>query len=107
MGVLAMSKHTVPPSKKTDRGKVDFFVRAVDRRRLRVVVEIPEYNARLIFTADPERSRKVKIWQAKDRQLIDPKVEESTLHVSQEVYSYVARVAASILGQRLNRGLNF
>lgn len=100
-----MSKHTVPPSKKTDRGAIDFFVRAVDRQRLRVVVEIPEYNARLIFTADPGRSKKVTICQDKDRQLIDSDVKESILHVSKEVYAYVAKVAASILGQKRSTGV--
>lgn len=95
-----MSKHTVPPSTKTDRGAIDFFVIVVDRKLGRVIIEIPVYNACLIFTADPTRRRKVKIWQAKDRQPIDPKAGKATLNVSQEVYRCVAKVAASILGRK-------
>lgn len=95
-----MSRHVVPPSKKTDRGEIPFFVIAVDRRLGRAMIEIPVYNARLIFTTDLTRRRKVKIWQDKDRQPIDPKAGKATLNVSDEVYKHVAKVAASILGRK-------
>jgi len=93
-----MSKHTVPPSEKTDRGAIDFFVTSVDRKLKRVRVEIPDYNACLIFT--DHHIRGVCVLNHKDRRVLYPDIDEPVLHLSKNVYAHVAQVAASILRQR-------
>ena len=68
----------------------------VDRQRRRVGIDIPAYNARLIFT---QVGTKVGIIQDSDRQHLDPS-KLATLHVSQTVYRELVKWAASILGAK-------
>ncbi len=91
-----MSRHIVCASTVSGRPEVEFFTKKVDRKRRRVMLEIPEYNARFIFTDTPSG---VKIISENDRQAIDPK-RKAISHVHEGVYRRLVQVAGSILAQR-------
>lgn len=92
-----MSRHVVPASEKSGRPEVEFFTTAVDRKRRRVMIEVPPYNARFIFTETPEGVRIID--SDHDRQAIDSE-QEVTDHVHDGVYARMAQVAASILNAK-------
>ena len=93
IGGNVLSRHIVPASKKSGRPEVEFFTIVVDRRRGRVRLEIPAYNAYFIFTRTDEG---VEIISERDRQAIDPN-QEVVDHVHEGVYRKMTQVAASIL----------
>ncbi len=80
-----MSRHTVPASEKSGRPEVDFFVVAVDRKRCRVRIEIPVYNAYFVFTKTDEG---VKITSKRDRCPINPS-EEYAGRLHKGVYAHM------------------
>lgn len=68
----------------------------VDRRRQRVGFDLPEYNARLVFT---NVGGHIQIISETDRRPLDSE-RPAILHVSKSVYRNLARWAGSILNSR-------
>lgn len=93
-----MAEKIVPASSSTNREAVRLVLQAVDRSRRRVAIEIPQYNARFIFT-ETESRQWVRIFdRTKDCQMIDWQLPIAPVyHVSATVYKTMAEWAFAIL----------
>ena len=79
--------------KRTNGEKVTLILGHVDRQKRHVAISIPAFNARIIFSDIGGKTTVI------DRQKINDS-DPATIHVSQSVYTGMARWAGSILSSQ-------